>query len=153
MPIRFRPGQFLVLALLLLLAGSAGAEPRTLYSEVYAQLRGIEYDLGLLERSVTDKNPRDVRRLDRINQSLAEMEPVWAESRQRLDKANPPKHKELWEKTTQMLAIQQDLATRCAYVARMEQSLDQESLKRIKAEIAQLQSEYTRVRSELSKRL
>jgi hypothetical protein len=138
---------------MLLLAGPVWAEPRTLYTEVYAQLRGVEYDLGLLERSVTNKNTRDVRRLDRIAQSLAEMEAVWAESRQRLDKAKPPKHKELWEKVSQMLAIQQDLATRCAYVARTELSLDQESLKRLKAEIAQLQSDYARVRADLSKRL
>jgi hypothetical protein len=148
------------LLLLLLLASPVWSEPRTLYTEVCAHLRGAERDLGILERMAFSKNVRNVAQWDQTTQALARLEAVWSESRQRLDKANPPKHKELWEKTSQMLALQQGLATRCALVVQIEYApkgagdpANQQTLKRIKDEIDQFQADYNRVSAELSRRL
>lgn len=146
--------------LLLILATAARAEPKTLYSEVFAGLRSAEFDLGILERLASSQNAYNVRDWDRTTQALARLEAVWAQSRLRLDEASPPKHQELWEKTSRMLTLQQGLATRCAYVVQSEfrpdgasEVTDPQSLKRAKDEIEQLRAAYSQVCSELSRRL
>jgi IS5 family transposase len=146
--------------MIVVLANPAWAEPRTLYTEVFGELRAAEYDLGILERLTATKTIYNAQQWDRTTQALARLGPVWAESRRRLDKASPPKHKELWEKTNRMLALQQDLAMKCAYVVQLEYgpkgssgSGDKQTLKLARDEVDKLRADYDLARSELSRRL
>lgn len=151
-----------LLLLLTLLALPGFAEPRSLYTDVVARLRGAELELGILERQVTDRKPPTTRDWERTTQTLTRLEAVWTQAEQDLSEVESPKHKELWQQTRELLTLQQELAKLCAFIVqgrymlgdpKLASQVDPAELERAQSRLLGIRTSYDKLRSDLSRRL
>lgn len=154
-------GRFLLS--LLLLVAFAGAEPRALYSELFATLRGAENDLGRIERKIDRVKELTIKDWDETTRALTRLDSVWAGCQTKLDGAKPPKHQKQWAKVQEMLTSQRELAMKSVYAVQLRYQLGDPSgppagvskatLDAVKKELPALRARYDKATTEAAREL